>query len=138
MKTPFLSLLVLCAVLLSMSQTALALTPRTGEYTCRRLGEQTYSCLVIIKNQHVDEWASGVLDRYNDVDSTLEGMRIIVGNTYQQNAVIACDRFLYPLDTNKCLSAITNCRFSDSAVQECNRLESSTATIECFQFYCGK
>jgi len=131
-------LFVLGATLLSMASSAFALTPRTGEYTCRRLGHAVYTCLSYIKDKTVDEYASGACDRMNDVDSTFQCMKVITGHAFQMNAVVACDRIEDVTLTNRCLGTISDCHFTESAVQECDSVSSVTATIGCFKYYCEK
>lgn len=115
-----------------------ALYPRSGEYTCNRLAHKRYDCLTLIRGQFVDEWASGAIDRYTNIDETMTGMYIIVGHQYQTNAVLACDRFTQPVDTNSCLRTIADCTFSDSAVAKCDRETSTQTTNSCFRYYCNQ
>ena len=115
-----------------------ALEPRSGEYTCNRLLNYKYDCLLQIRERTVDEWASGACDRIEDAQVTLSCVKVIVGNGYQKNAVVACDRFNSPVDTIDCLGVVANCKYTDQQVNECVRETTAYATLGCFNYYCDK
>ncbi len=137
-RMPAYKFLVVGLVSLLIAESAMALTQRSGEYTCNRLGEQKYQCLRIIRDRYVDEWASGACDRYTNIDHTLTCMDIIVNDRFQKNAVVACDRFSDSTHTNDCLASISNCSFAPEHISECDRLTTTQGTIDCFRYYCSR
>ena len=125
---------------LPLDMNLLAITPRTGDYTCSRLNPASvkYDCLSAIRGYNVDVYASGVCDRYTDSYTTLTCMQTIAGRSFKYSALAACDRFNDANETNTCLWSIANCFPTDSAVATCDAYASTTDTISCFRYYCGR
>ncbi len=114
-------------------------TPRTGEYTCRRLpSEMVYQCLSSIRGRYVDEHASAACDRYASNQLTLECMYEIVDHKFQENAVDVCDSYNNPRQTTLCLRAISNCTYTDAAIKECDAVRDAAGTTACLNYYCNQ
>jgi hypothetical protein len=135
---PVVAILLLSSTAFSSVKKSFSLVPRSGEYTCSRLGDLKYDCLDLIKYRFVDEWASGALDRYTSPKDTLDGMGIIVDRHFQYEAVIACDRFVSSTDTTQCLQATRDCTYTEEAISSCDSETTLSMTVRCFRYYCNK
>ncbi len=125
-------LLVLCLV--ASACASAAIVPRTADYTCNRLNpaEFKYECLREVKGRFVDEFACGVIDRYESSGDTLYGMRVIAGGRYQIEALDACDRYTQSTSTNDCLWATKDKWFDLTALRACDRIQDANETTRCF------
>lgn len=113
---------------------AQAIVPRSPEYVCNRLNpvELRYDCLREARGQFVDEYACGVIDRYESSTDTAYGMRLIAGGRFQMDVLEACDRYTQSGTTNNCLWTVRDRSFDPSAVRACDRIQDADETTRCF------
>ncbi len=104
---------------------------------CSKITEdyQALSCAQAAANKSYNEVSTGFCDQLKGAIGTIDCMRVLANVRFiQPNAAKACSRITADNLAVQCVSVIKNRRYSDYEVEDCDRMRTAEATIQCFRY----
>ena len=95
---------------------------------------EALNCINNVINSYFENAALKFCDQLKLASATTYCMGISANQRVQSNAARACARINDDHQANSCLEVIVGRYFSNRHVQECDSLNSASATIQCFKY----